>query len=115
MGVYDFLKGPLSCGCVVGENSGDFQIKWFSDLDNCFRSFYPGDLLPGRVANGDRPLGWWKWCKCGRTVFLFARIKNNRFVGFKESEQPPDGWKSPGEILFEDVKKELSSKGIQIE
>jgi hypothetical protein len=102
MGVYDFLKGPLSCGCEIGKNSGDFQIKWFSDLDNCFRVFRPGDLLPEPMADGDHPLGMWKWCKCNREVFLFARIKDNIFQGFIEGEKP-NGWKSPGELLLEDA------------
>jgi len=103
----------LSCGCVVGENSGDFQIKWFSSLEECFRVFQPGDILPGPIEDGLHPLGTWKWCKCKREMFLFANIKDQTFLGFVEGTAP-DGWKSPGQLLWEEVKETLAKDGINV-
>jgi len=88
MGVYDFFKGPCpKCGAEIGEGMGDIQTKLFSEPieGGCFRTFRPGDELPAHIEDGLSPLYPFPYC-CGSKRVLYAKIENNRFVGFVHGE-----------------------------
>lgn len=92
MGVYDFLKGPCpNCGEEIGAESGDIQIKWFVDVPSygdCFRTYRPGDLLPRpnfateTLPDGEYITSRWPYCRCENPEYLYAVIKDGKFVGF---------------------------------
>jgi len=84
MGVYDYLKAKCpECGAKIGENNGDIQIKWFSrpGVGTCFRTFRLGDLLPEKMQDGNYAVGDHLYC-CNQDRVIFAKIENNKFMGF---------------------------------
>jgi hypothetical protein len=80
MGVYDMLGGPCP---RCGEEIEGIQIKWFSSLDECFRSFRPGDKLPVPIADGAYPVSGYGTPCCRDKRILLAVVSDGKFMGFR--------------------------------